>query len=270
MGRLELDRTVTLGAVLIACRVYKAFRAIPLIFSPTLSSKYREAFKLRKPRVRALDNVTCTRGALKVTSLQEPGLQLMASPSQPVAIKSPRLLPNDRIEGVSSSFATTPIGTPADFRALRAQYTGTPPVLPNIPPRVSTPARSGPGSLIPASDAYSVRPGPQVVGGISALASRNSNPSLAGNRSETPPVMDLDTLPDEEKAKVLRRLLALPQERQNNGAGAESIAGSEREDLHESEQASTPRPSSFSAEPTPPADQESFPIPYHAPGADVT
>jgi proton-coupled amino acid transporter len=195
----------------------------------------------------------------------------MASPSQPVAIKSPRLLPNDHPEGLSSSFATTPIGTPADLRALRAQYAGTPPILPNIPPRVSTPARSGPGPLTPASDAHSVRLGSQVLGGISALASRNSNPSLAGNRSETPPVIDLDTLPAEEKAKVLGRLLTFPQERQNNGGETKSIAGSEREGLRDPEQASTSRPSSSGArEPTPPADQESFPIAYHAPGADVT
>lgn len=198
----------------------------------------------------------------------------MTSPSQPVPIKSPRLLPDEPSESVSTSFIT-PIGTPADRRALRAQYAGTPPTLPNIPPRCLTPARSGQSSLIPASDPFVPRPGAQAVGGISALAGRNSNPSLAGNRSETPPVLDLDALPDEEKAKVLRRLLALPQERQNNGGEAKSIAGSDQEPSRDLEQASSSRPSSVrqplsGAKDTLQLDEESFLIPYNVPGADVT
>jgi solute carrier family 36 (proton-coupled amino acid transporter) len=192
----------------------------------------------------------------------------MASPSQPVAIKSPRLLPDELSEGVSTSF-TTPIGTPADIRAIRAQYTGTPPILPNIPPRGATPGRSGPSSFIPTSDALPVRPGPQAIGGISALSARNSNPSLAGNRSETPPVVDLDTLPDEEKAKVLRPFLVFPQDRQNNGG---ETAGSGRESPHDSEQSrpSSSRVSSSGAKDSSQVEEEPFPIPYHVPGADVT
>ena len=198
----------------------------------------------------------------------------MTSPSQPVPIRSPRLLPDEPFESVSASLAT-PVGTPADRRALRAQYAGTPPILPNIPPRGATPARSGPGSAIPTSDAFLPRPGPQVVSGISALSGRNSNSSLAGNKSETPPILDLDTLPDEEKAKVLRRLLAFPQDRQNIGGEAKSIAGSDQESPRDLQQGSPSRPSSL----TPPSsgakdtlqlDQEPFPIPYGAPGADVT
>jgi len=192
----------------------------------------------------------------------------MASPSQPVAIRSPRLLADERSE-ISSSLVT-PIGTPADFRALRAQYTGTPPILPNIPPRGSTPARSGANPLLPASDPSPRRPGPQPVGGISALAAGNSNPSWAGNGSETPPVIDLEALPDEEKAKVLRQLLSFRQERQKNGSEGKSMAGSGQDSPHDSEQVASSISSSFGAKGIPQADSEPFPIPYHAPGADVT
>jgi len=85
----------------------------------------------------------------------------------------------------------------------------------------------------------------------------------------------LDTLPDEEKAKVLRQLLAFPQDRQNNGGEAKSIAGPDQELPHDLEQASSSRPSSSrpsssGAKDTLQLDQEPFPIPYSAPGADVT
>lgn len=223
-------------------------------------------------------HVTCVRGegTFKVESINASAfyalrltIHFMASPSQPVAIKSPRLLHDELSEGVSTS--VTPIGTPADqVRVIRAQYAGTPPIVPNIPPRGLTPARSGPSSLIPTSDPFPLRPGPQVVGGISALSARISNPSLAGKRSETPPVVDLDTLPDEEKAKVLRQLLSFPQERQNNGGEARSVAGSDQEAPGESGQTSPSRPSSSGVKDNVQADQEPFPIPYHAPGADVT
>jgi hypothetical protein len=99
---------------------------------------------------------------------------------------------------------------------------------------------------------------------------------MAGNRSETPPVLDLDTLPDEEKAKVLRQLLALPQERQNNSGEAKSIAGSDRESSRDLEQTSSSRQSSLRHLPSGVKDalqlddEDSFPIPYNAPGADVT
>lgn len=193
----------------------------------------------------------------------------MASPSQPVAIRSPRTFSNELSEGISASF-TTPIGTPADLqvRALRAQYTGTPPILPNIPPRGSTPVRSGVGSLIPTSDAFPQRPSLQAVGGTSVLSKRHSDTSLESN-SQTPPVVDLETLPDEEKAKVVRQLLSLPQERQTHGE-AKSIAGSGLESPRRSNQTTPSRPSSSSARESPGEDREPFPIPYHAPGADVT
>lgn len=194
----------------------------------------------------------------------------MTSPSQPVNIGSPRLVSGSPFEGVSGSF-TTPVGTP-DLRALRAQYTavGTPPP-PNIPPR-GTPVsaqRTGesPLSSTPLFEGSPLRPGPQVIGGISAARGRPATPS--GSGSETPPRIDLDGLTDEEKAKVVRRHLVSKDERLNGPGKTPSIAGSDLEipqsHLHS-------RRSSSNTGPTHPPreDTEPFPIPYHAPGADVT
>lgn len=193
----------------------------------------------------------------------------MTSPSQPVAIKSPRLAPAEPAESVSASF-TTPIGTP-DFRALRAQYAGTPPP-PNIPLRGTTAVqRNGSPaiSLVPTSESSPLRPGPQAIGGISATALRNSN-SSGQSGTATPPVVDLDELPDEEKAKVLRRHLVSKEERKNGQGEASSIAGSDLEVPHIPEAGSSRRSSSGAHAGPTREESEPFPIPYHAPGADVT
>jgi proton-coupled amino acid transporter len=192
----------------------------------------------------------------------------MTSHSQPVAIKSPRISPAEPIEGAPASFAT-PIGTP-DLRALRAQYAGTPPP-PNIPLRGTTPLqRNGPPviSLVPTSDSSPLRPGPQAVGGISAAATKSSN--SPGSGSVTPPVVDWVELPDEEKAKVLRRHLVSKEERQNGQGDARSITGSDLEVPHTPEASSSRRSSSGAHGGPIRQDSEAFPIPYHAPGADVT
>ncbi|KAJ7613933.1 transmembrane amino acid transporter protein-domain-containing protein [Roridomyces roridus] len=126
----------------------------------------------------------------------------MASPSKPVNISKRA---EDGAESVSGS--GTPYGTP-DIRALRAQYAGnTPP--PNIPPRNiptpslrptdSNPSLGQPGSFKPGS----FKPGSFTGSGIGAF------------RTETPPNPDLlDDLPDEEKARVLRRHLVSKGERE--------------------------------------------------------
>ncbi|KAJ7649790.1 vacuolar amino acid transporter 4 [Roridomyces roridus] len=173
----------------------------------------------------------------------------MASPSKPVNISKRA---EDGAESVSGS--GTPYGTP-DIRALRAQYAGnTPP--PNIPPRnIPTPSLrptdsntslGQPGSFKPGS----FKPGSFAGSGIGAF------------RTETPPNPDLlDDLPDEEKARVLRRHLVSKGEREldvpqqsgsrpsnsrRSSSGAQASGQIQREDT------------------------EPFPIPYHAQGADVT
>ncbi|TFK40210.1 amino acid transporter [Crucibulum laeve] len=191
----------------------------------------------------------------------------MTSPSQPVNIKSPRLAPSD-IEGTPASFSTSIAGTP-NLNAFRAQYAGTPP-LPNIPPR-STPTpvqRYGSPAislLSPPTDGSPRRPSPLTVGGISASAGRSGTPALG---TDTPPSVDLNDLPDEEKARVLARHLVT-----NRGGEAKSVAGSDLEVPNDSEAGTSLSRRSSSGTPhvTPQReDSEAFPIPYDAPGADVT
>ncbi|KAJ3791936.1 vacuolar amino acid transporter 4 [Lentinula aff. detonsa] len=131
----------------------------------------------------------------------------------------------------SQSRSATPAGTP-DLRALKAQViSGTPPVglsipPPNIPPRTSSSAPSGP-----------------------------SGPS----RTESP----LD-LPNEEKAKILRRHLVSREERER-----ERIDTQEGTPSFTPESPSQTRRSSGSGR-IAREDSEPFPVPYAAPGADVT
>ncbi|KAJ6545038.1 vacuolar amino acid transporter 4 [Mycena vulgaris] len=188
----------------------------------------------------------------------------MSSPSKPVNITSRAVNPVDGVPGSLS----TPYGTP-DLRALRAQYAGTPPP-PNIPPRnIAVPSlrpQVSDASLVPAADGQ-----PGSFGGISA-ALRPRTPH--GNGSDTPLNLDLDDLPDEEKARVLRRHLVSKEARQNQGGEAKSTPASELDvPLGSQAGGSGSRRSSSGAQVNSHVqreDTEPFPIPYHAPGADVT
>ncbi|KAF8627983.1 hypothetical protein AX15_004114 [Amanita polypyramis BW_CC] len=163
----------------------------------------------------------------------------MSSPSQPVNIRQARPVTTD---SVATSTANTPaFGTP-DFRSRRILYSGTPPP-PNIPPRtVSIPPRAGSPAFPPAET-------PQRAG-----------PSTLGlTETQIPSPFDLDDLPEEEKIRVLRRHLALNEERFGPDDETKSIFASEVDVPNEPDPIGTP---SSSAGP--------FPIPYHAPGVDVT
>lgn len=234
----------------------------------------------------------------------------MASPSRPVNIHSPRskLSPlNDGYASDSASIVPTApgtgaagIGTPAigtpDFRALRATYAGTPPP-PNIPPR-GTAAAALAGALTPltkpASSASlaiptsSLRPSssPHVVGGISATLQQLQQlapPPLP----ESSPILNVDDLPIEEKVQVLERHLMLNVLRAKPGASPSGEAAVESTGNSRSTAASIRSHASGGSEVakstgssiTPPPVQEGhpqredsdpFPIPFHAPGADIT
>lgn len=192
----------------------------------------------------------------------------MTSPSKPVNITSPRLGPSTNVEGFPGSFTGTPLGTP-DLRALRAQYVAASTPPPNIPPRSGTPvigtprnmnipSRSGTpnigtprnlsSSLLPSSDSSPIRLGTGGEGGISAR--RPSTPQSGHD------MLDIDNLPDEEKAKVLRRHLVSKEDRK--GDSNEDISKPSVTFVEGSSQ--NPRRE----------DSEPFPVPYNAPGADVT
>jgi len=189
----------------------------------------------------------------------------MTSPSQPLSIKATRGGPGD-LESQSVSY-TPSVGTP-DLRAIRAQFSGLPP---NIPPRGSlTPSlRPATPSLHPASSNISlqalpdIRPTPQLISGLSATR------QPAGTSSETPPLADLDELPFEEKAKVLERHLVPKEQRMKavyEGKSLEDggVSGSSGSPLTISRSSSNGIPNRQQE------DLEPFPIPYDAPGADVT
>lgn len=182
----------------------------------------------------------------------------MSSPSRPVNIGSPRR------DNVVHSGTPTPIGTP-DIRAWRAQYTGTPPV-PNIPPRFT------PESFTSASLTQSMLPQSEFLGRAyrlppTGISPRPSSAITPGNGYDSS-ALDSDTPLDDHKAMVIRRHLLMREERQNKG-DVNSISGSELDgrvsnDDTPSAGSSTPPPGILREE------TEVFPIPYEAPGADIT
>ena len=190
----------------------------------------------------------------------------MTSPTQPLNIKvSSTRGGHGDLESHSTSFAPS-VGTP-DLRAIRAQFSGIPP---NIPVRGSvTP------SIHPASSTLSLRAlperstprsTPQLISGLSATR------ETIGTSSETPPIADLDDLPDEEKAKVLERHLVSKDQRMKAFTeGNNSFKDSAMDHISGPDPPSTiSRRSSNGLSQRPKEDPEPFPILYDAPGADVT
>jgi len=183
----------------------------------------------------------------------------MSSPSRPVDIGSPRQL------YVFHSESPTPAGTP-HLRAWRAQYTGTPPV-PNIP------ARFTPGNSTSGSPSLNLPPshpgllGRHYLSPSDRISSARPSSSGTPGSSFDPGAVYLDNLLDEGKARVIRRHLLMPEERQNQG-GFGSICGSEvdvpvpNDDVLSAGSSCSVRP--------PAEETETFPIPYEAPGADIT
>lgn len=164
----------------------------------------------------------------------------MSSPSKPVdIIASPRQQHRDLLD--------VP-GTPGTPRGVR----GTPstPPVPNISPRFR---RSNPDASGLHSD--------DVVS--SSLGTKTATP-LAISRSES--TKDLDKMSEEAMAKVLRRHLVSKEERQNQGEGVNTPASNREEDHSDSRRISA----SSSAQNLTREDTEPFPIPYDAPGGDVT
>lgn len=214
----------------------------------------------------------------------------MASPSKPLSIRQPRAHRGDETLSQAASFlgaATPGIGTPAvgtpDLRALRAGYTGTPPVA-NIPPRVTaliggtTTPLYKPASSTSLAALTPQRSG-QAVGGLSATRQF----ALA-----TPaPISGLDDLPMEDKVQVLERHLVPPELRTKPGTSplnGESAADDGGNASHSNAPSISSQPPEFGGDDDSrrssivPAhlqlpqreDSEAFPIPFHAPGADVT
>ncbi|KAG2141164.1 amino acid transporter [Suillus bovinus] len=176
--------------------------------------------------------------------------------SKPVNIGSPRQ------DNAFHSGTPTPTGTP-DLRAWRAQYTGTPPV-PNIPARFTPEGfTSGSPGLLPQSE---------FLGKAYRLPSTGISPGPSSTfipgTGIDPGALDFGTPPDDHKARVIRRHLLMREERQNRG-DVNSISGSE----FDGRVLNDDTPSAGSSTPPPATVRETtevFPIPYEAPGADIT
>ena len=171
----------------------------------------------------------------------------MTSPSKPLNIASPRAGPSDVVSG---SF-TTPLGTP-DLRALRSHYAAGTSPPPNIPPRLASAIPTRCASPLPATSSADASPRPPLI-------------VRPGSPSSDVHIPDLDDLPHEEKAKVLRRHLVSKEERMPPPEARSSAAS----DAEISDQRTSPT-SSIRRQLPQREETEPFPIPYHAPGADIT
>ncbi|KAI0696288.1 transmembrane amino acid transporter protein-domain-containing protein [Cerioporus squamosus] len=183
----------------------------------------------------------------------------MSSPSRPFDIPSTRQAQPANAEGTPPVFGT-PLSASPSARFLRAQYTGTPPP-PNIPPRsgatpIGTPRT--PQIFLAGEPSSS---SPRFTAG--AFGARGPGTPGSGQLDNA-----LDELTDEEKARVLRRHLVSREERQNNRPttpevpGSSSRRGSDTGNISHRSSASMLRPQREDTEP--------FPVPYDAPGADIT
>ena len=187
----------------------------------------------------------------------------MTSPTKPLNIVSPRSqqapgfgTPSSR-RGVGSRPSTPGSGTP-DLRSLRAQYIGTPPPLPNIPPRTGTstprPSTSTEPIVLPGRSA-----GPRHVPSISSITARRPGAPVGLGLDDYPPpdptiTIDVENPYEDERVKVLRKHLVSREEREgNNGSsGFPSRQASSSNLSHHFQQ------------------DAAFPVPYHTPGGDIT
>jgi proton-coupled amino acid transporter len=204
----------------------------------------------------------------------------MSSPSQPISIRSPR--PQEPAEGAPASFVPSSLGTP-NLNALRGPFIGTPQV-PNIPPRSSTPLQRGSPALgsIPLNEPSPRRLpiSPPFVGSLPQSIRAGILATGGSPGPLLPPSLEFEGLTDEDKARVLRRHLVSKEERLGTPKPekAASIAPSELEVpyQHHLNQPEAGPSSRRSSDGTPQPfihgeeDTDPFPIPYHAPGADVT
>lgn len=214
----------------------------------------------------------------------------MSSPSKPMDITSPRrenapdlpevpvtITPVDRTDRPASG-RSTPV------RGFR-QY-GTPPTPPiaNIPPRASFNYGSPSGLGIVGLQQHT---SPSSRRGSTSQGLRPRTPVLSGSPGTGSPKYTVaDEISEEEMARVLRRHLVSRNERQAANTGRNTpdpAVQSEREHaVEEEEVVERDRDDSKSSvhslagvNPSPPRqvtrqDSDAFPIPFEAPGGDIT
>ncbi|KAG8908140.1 neutral amino acid transporter [Tulasnella sp. 403] len=208
-------------------------------------------------------------------------------PSQPLPIGSPQ---SRRPAGdfVSSSFASqrdTPVSASPrpDIERLREQFAGTPPR--NIPPRSLGPPISSSPYRVPVGGASTPRG--SFSYSRSPYGSRPSTPRNGPSGRSTPdpyarpesrqsasgaPGATLDELPDEEKARVLRRHLVSREERgradDDGGSAVGQPSGAAASSALNVPGVASSRASIAGSHHR--LDTEPFPVPFDAPGGDIT
>ena len=181
----------------------------------------------------------------------------MSTPGHSRASSPPvRIRPSGRRDDNSTPLLTPPL--PSDSLGLPGSF-GTPP--PNIPPRLVS--RQGVGSSPRLGGAFGSPPrgSPLISGSASPVGGLEER-----GRSGTPAPKDLDDLPDEEKARVLRKHLVSREERVNSrqpSVTRDSVTRPQTSDVHIA--ASQSGPSSIHK-----VDEDEFPSPFSHPGGDIT
>ncbi|KAI0635584.1 transmembrane amino acid transporter protein-domain-containing protein [Trametes polyzona] len=193
----------------------------------------------------------------------------MTSPSKPYDIPSSRQSQQAHPESTPPTFGT-PISASPSPRLLRAQYAGTPPP-PNIPLRAGgtptgTPRQTGSSSYLPLPAGEASSSSPRLAAG--ELSARRPVSGTPGSGQGDNP---LDELTDEDKARIVRRHLVSREERQNRPATPEQPArGSFSAGSDAGNAGNVSKRSSASHIRLEREDTNPFPVPYDAPGADVT
>ncbi|KAJ3569299.1 hypothetical protein NP233_g5140 [Leucocoprinus birnbaumii] len=177
-------------------------------------------------------------------------------PFETVSIKSPRAAPTE-----FAAQSTPPVGTP-DLRALRAQY------------RHSSSAQHSASWYAWAQYSSSSwhSSAPTCLDFPSPLrtpAGGSRRPSVTPNTNAEIPNLDLDELPDEEKARVIARHLRLREERADAEVPKTVPSASGDSSSHptrpSSSHSAVPQDNGKARE-----ESEAFPISYNVPGADIT
>ena len=94
------------------------------------------------------------------------------------------------------------------------------------------------------------------------MGNANAPPRGPGTPGSSSDVNPFDDLTDQEKARILRKHLVPRDERESNSRRGSMSAGSDAGRLSEQPSTSQLRVQREDTDP--------FPVPYHAPGADIT
>lgn len=194
----------------------------------------------------------------------------MSSPSKPFDIPSPRQAQQENPESTPPNFGT-PISASPSPRFLRAQYAGTPPPA-NIPPRAGgtpsgTPRATGSSSYVPLPGGDASSSSPRLTAG-DFIARRPASGTPGSGQGDNL----LDELTDEDKARIVRKHLVSREERQNNRPATPDhpARGSFSGGSDTGHAGILSNRSSTSHIRVEREDTDPFPVPYDAPGADVT